>query len=116
MRTQREQWAGVLWLVFMLLIVMTPLFPILPQSAITYAADKEELLDINSATADQLKTLKGVGDAIAEKIITGRPYAKKDELVQKKIMPRAAYEQIKYKIIAKQLDELIGSPPSAAKR
>ncbi|HEX6727306.1 MAG TPA: helix-hairpin-helix domain-containing protein, partial [Nitrospira sp.] len=96
MRTQREQWAGALGLAFTLLIVMIPLFPILA-SSVAYAADKEEeLIDINSATADQLKTLKGVGDAIAEKIITGRPYAKKDELVQKKIMPRAAYEQIKY--------------------
>ncbi|MDF0676430.1 MAG: helix-hairpin-helix domain-containing protein [Nitrospira sp.] len=102
MRTQREQWVGVLVLAFMLLIVMTPLFPILSPSSVAYAADKEELIDLNSATADQLKTLKGVGDVTAEKIITGRPYAKKDELVQKKIMPRATYEQIKYKIIAKQ--------------
>lgn len=102
MRTQREQRIGALGLAVMLLIVITPLFPILPPSSTVYAADKEELIDLNSATADQLKTLKGIGDATAEKIITGRPYAKKDELVQKKIMPRAAYEQIKYKIIAKQ--------------
>ncbi|NGZ11384.1 MAG: helix-hairpin-helix domain-containing protein [Nitrospira sp. LK70] len=102
MRTQRPQWVGVLGLAFMLSIVMTPLFPILQQASVAYAADKEELIDLNSATADQLKTLKGVGDVTAEKIITGRPYAKKDELVQKKIMPRATYEQIKYKIIAKQ--------------
>ena len=102
MRTQKKQWRVALGLAFMLSIVMTPLFPILPPSSVAYAAEKEELIDLNSATADQLKTLKGVGDATAEKIITGRPYAKKDELVQKKIMPRAAYEQIKYKIIAKQ--------------
>ena len=89
MRTEREQWAGALGLAFTLLIAMIPLFPIILVSSVAYAADKEEeLIDINSA--------------IAEKIITGRPYAKKDELVQKKIMPRAAYEQIKYKIIAKQ--------------
>ena len=89
-------------LALMLLIVMTPLFPIFPQVSVAYAADKEELIDLNSATADQLKTLKGVGDAISEKIIKGRPYAKKDELVQRQIITRAAYEQIKYKIIAKQ--------------
>ena len=45
---------------------------------------------------------KGIGDAYSEKIIKGRPYQRKDELVQKIILPRATYEQIKYKIVAKQ--------------
>src|SRR4051812_30373505 len=67
-----------------------------------FAADKAELLDINTATAEQLKALPGIGDAYSEKIIKGRPYAQKDELVQKKIIPRAMYEQIKYKIVAKR--------------
>ena len=66
------------------------------------ADTKTELLDINSATADQLKALKGIGDAYSAAIIKGRPYKGKDELLQKKIGPEKTYAEIKDKIIAKQ--------------
>ena len=64
-------------------------------------AAKKELLDINSASADELKTLKGVGEADAKKIVEHRPYKTKDELVQKKVVPKATYDRIKDQIVAK---------------
>jgi competence protein ComEA len=63
---------------------------------------KKALLDINSASADEVKALPGVGDAYSKKIIDNRPNAKKDQLVSKKVIPEKTYQGIKDMIIAKQ--------------
>jgi competence protein ComEA len=60
------------------------------------------LIDINSASKQELMTIPGIGDAYSQKIIAGRPYRAKNELVQKNIIPQATYDKIADQIIAKQ--------------
>lgn len=63
---------------------------------------QHELVDLNTASMSALEALPGIGEVTAKKIIAGRPYERKDQLVSRNIVTEAAYEKFRDAVIAKQ--------------
>jgi len=90
------------FLAAVLLFAIAPVFSVgqASKAGTPAAAPASAPLDINTATADQLKAFPGIGDAYSKRIIDGRPYTAKNQLVTKGILPQATYNKIKDQIIA----------------
>lgn len=101
-------------LLFAVILAVNPSFAVENKAAVVKPAVEKkaevapakapavELLDLNSASAEQLQAIPGIGAESAKKIIAGRPYVKKDQLKSRKIVTEAAYDKMKSRIIAKR--------------
>jgi len=79
------------------------LFPLIRSAEAKSAKETQpaaQKLDLNTASEQELDTLPGVGPILARKIVDGRPYHRKDELVRRKILPQSAYDAIKDRVVA----------------
>jgi len=100
-------WRGAQWIVATVLaiaVLAAPAQAVAPPAASAPAQGAQAVapIDVNSASRNQLKTLPGVGDAEADRIIAGRPYRSKADLVEHGVIPLGVYVSIKGRIIAKQ--------------
>src|ERR1700694_536965 len=80
---------------------MAPSAPAMPKAADTAVAPKGSLVDINTASATELKALPGVSDSDSAKIIQGRPYTDKSQLVSRHVVSETTYDKIKDHLVAK---------------
>jgi competence protein ComEA len=84
-------------------VLATPATPAVPAIEVKApAVPAMEMIDINSATEAELKAVPGIGDMYAKKIMAGRPFSNKSQLLSKKIVPKPVYDKIKNMIIAKK--------------
>ena len=92
----------LLTIILLALVLLPPVLAADPPKAVAAGSVPAALVDINAATEGQLKSLPGIGDAYAAKIVAGRPYARKDQLKSKNILPPATYDKIQDRIVARQ--------------